>query len=109
MTLDNLQTIRSDVESSTYEQTQFFALVNIIWLKDTVSIENMLTAMKLSETAINALTTLKFYENYMDKHGNISWDRSKDNVDQARVAQTSPIQLPSNTYAIAFEYVLKCS
>ena len=43
----------------------------------------------------------------MDSNGNISWDLLKDNIDQARVAETSLIQLHSNTYSNAVGYVFR--
>ena len=43
----------------------------------------MNSAMKLSEAAIRAITTIKFYENYLDKHGRLSWDSYKDNLEKA--------------------------
>ena len=41
----------------------------------------MNTAMKLAEMAIRSITTVKFYENYMDKFGNLSWENFKDAID----------------------------
>ena len=45
-------------------------------------ITNMNAAMKLAEVAIRSITTVKFYENYMDKSGNLSWEIFKDHINK---------------------------
>ena len=41
-------------------------------------------SMKLTEVAIKSITTIKFYENYLDKHGRLLWDSYKDPLEKAR-------------------------
>jgi hypothetical protein len=40
-------------------------------------------AMKLIEAAIKAINTVKFYENYMDRYGRLSWETYRDDLDKA--------------------------
>ncbi len=82
MSIDNLQSIRSEVEETRYEQARLHSLAKFIWNQDLYDITHMSTAMKLAEMASRSITTFKFYENYMDKFGNLSWDNFKDAIDK---------------------------
>ena len=43
----------------------------------------MSSAMKLLEPAIKAVTTVKFFESYVDKSGRLTWDNYKDQLEKA--------------------------
>ena len=82
MSIDSLQSIRSEVEETRYEQARLHSLAKFIWNQYLNDITHMNTAMKVVEMAIRSITTVKFYENYMDKFGNLSWENFKDAIDK---------------------------
>ena len=82
MSIDNLQNIRSEVEETKYENARLQSLAKFIWNQDLNDIAHMNTAMKLAEAAIKTITMVKFYENYMDKYGNPSWENFKGDIDK---------------------------
>ena len=47
------------------------------------AIEYMNAAMRLSEAAIKSITTIKFIENYTDKHGRLSWENYSEKIEKA--------------------------
>ena len=49
---------------------------------DTAEITSTSTAMKLCEEALKLITTVKIWENYMDRNGRVSWEDFKDKVDE---------------------------
>ena len=82
MSVNKLQQIRSDVGATNYEQGRLDCLSKTIFAKDIVDRTATNVAMRMSESAINAITIVKFYENYMDKYGRVSWDNFQDYIDQ---------------------------
>ena len=42
----------------------------------------MVSAMNHAEKAIKAVTALKFYENYIDRNGHLSWEIFKVQIDE---------------------------
>ena len=42
----------------------------------------MITAMRLSESAIKGIATVKFFQHFMDKAGNVAWETFKDDLDK---------------------------
>ena len=53
-----------------------------IFVNDFDNIENMIKAIKLCDTAIRTITVIKFYENYMNKCGRLSWESYKEKLEQ---------------------------
>ena len=45
-------------------------------------ITNMNAAMQVAQVAIRSITTVKFYENYMDNFGSLSWENFNDAIDK---------------------------
>ena len=50
--------------------------------QDTTDITSTINAMRLSEEALKLITTVKIYENYMDRGGRVSWDDFKERIDE---------------------------
>ena len=83
LSVDVLRQIQQHAVSNNHEQCRIDFFARVIFIKDLTDIENMNTAMKLSEAAIRAINTVKFYENYMDRHGRLSWETYRDHIDKA--------------------------
>ena len=84
MSIATLRKLLENLHSTTKnEQVKIDFLAKYIFVQDLADIENMNSAMKLVDAAIRAITTIKFYDNYLDKHGRLSWDSYKDNLEKA--------------------------
>jgi hypothetical protein len=83
MSIDTLRKLQTHVTTTKDEQTKIDFLARFIFSQDFSAIEHTNKAMKLSEAAIKSITTVKFYENYLDRHGRLSWDNYRDNLDKA--------------------------
>ena len=79
MSIDTLRKLQMHVATTKDEQTNIDLLARFIFSQDFAAIEHTMKATKLSEAAIESITTVKFYENYLDRHGRLSWGNYKDN------------------------------
>ena len=83
MPIEVLRKLQSHLGQTNHEQMRIDFLSRYIFVQDFASIENMNAAMQLSEAAIKCITIVKFYENYLDKDGRLSWDNYKESIEQA--------------------------
>ena len=72
--VSSLQKLITSAATSNNKTNRIEFVAKQIFSGDFDRIDNMSKAMKLCETAINTITVIKFYENYMMKGGRLSWD-----------------------------------
>jgi len=77
-----LQQIRSQFDTTNDVIHRSQHLAKIFFEQDTANITCTISAMKLCEEALKLVTTVKIYENYMDRNGRMSWEDFKDKVDE---------------------------
>ena len=65
MSISTLRKLHSNVHSTNNEQPNIVFLAKFTFFQDLADIKNMSAAMKWIESAIRAITTVKFYENYL--------------------------------------------
>ena len=83
ISIENLQKLQTHVGSNNNEQSRIDYLARFIFEQDYANIEIMNTSMKLCETAIRSITTLKFFENFMGTGGRISREIYREKLTQA--------------------------
>ena len=68
----------------------------------------MSSAMKLLEPAIKAVTTVKFFESYVDKSGRLTWDNYKDQLEKASLfpRQRFPRALENDSQAFGNRFAM---
>ena len=80
ISIANLLKLQTNVSTSNNEQSRIEYLAKFIFAQDYAKIENMITSMKLCDSAIRSITTLKFFENYMTTSGRVSWETYKEKL-----------------------------
>ena len=78
-----LQQIRSQLDTTNDLIYRSQYLAKVFFEQDTADITSTISAMKLCEEALKLITTVKIYENYMDRNGRMSWEDFKDKLDEA--------------------------
>ena len=76
-----LQQIRSELDATNDVSRRYQYMAKFFFEQDTTDITSTINAMRLSEEALKLITTVKIYENYMDRNGRMSWEDFKDKVD----------------------------
>ena len=77
-----LQQIRSEMDGNNDVGFRCSSLAKFFFAQDMATITSTNSAMKLCEEALKLITTLKLYENYLDRNGRMSWEDFKDKVDE---------------------------
>ena len=105
ISIENLQNLQTHVSANNNEQSRIDYLAKFIFAQDYDKIENMNTSMKLCDSAIRSITTLKFFENFMSTRGLISWDLYKDTLIQATQQIQAHLDIsPSSKSQLAWNY-----
>ena len=76
-----LQQIRPELDATNDVSRRYQYMAKFFFEQDTTDITSTINAMRLSEEALKLITTVKIYENYMDRGGRVSWDDFKDRID----------------------------
>ncbi|MFM7984692.1 MAG: hypothetical protein ACKPKO_35755, partial [Candidatus Fonsibacter sp.] len=84
-----LQQIRSETESTNDVLRRCQILSEYFFEQDTAEITSTISAMRLCEEALKLITTVKIWENYMDRHGKVSWEDFKDKIDEVLLTDSS--------------------
>jgi len=77
-----LQQIRSELDATNDVSRRYQYMAKFFFEQDTTDITSTINAMRLSEEALKLITTVKIYENYMDRGGRVSWDDFKERIDE---------------------------
>jgi hypothetical protein len=80
--VSSLQKLVAHAAASNAEAPRIDFLAKHIFANDFDKIENMSKAIKLCDTAIRTITVIKFYDNYMNKCGRLSWESYKEKLEQ---------------------------
>ena len=92
-----LQQIRSEMDGNNDVVLRCNSLAKFFFTQDMATITSTNSAMKLCEEALKLITTVKLYENYLDRNGRMSWDDMRDKVDEAITNHVNPDLNPEQT------------